>query len=123
MSNLQTKWRADGRSWVEEPVVFVGSGARTVSASGATFEMGGNTNLRLDLDVTAASGTTPTLDATVQTSKDGATWRTLGTFAQKTAISAERKSFGGCDRFARIIWTIGGTTPSFTFSVSGEALQ
>jgi hypothetical protein len=122
MSSLQSKFRADGRSWVEEPVVFLGSAARVASVDSAAFEMGGHTTLRLDLDVTAIAGA-PTLDVTMQTSKDGATWRTLGTFAQKTGISAERKSFGGCDRYVRASCVLGGTGgPGATFSLGGEAL-
>lgn len=98
------------------------SAARTATATGSSFELGDRGVLRLLLDVTAASGTTPTLDVTVQTSYDGSTWRSVAAFTQATAITSERKSFAGCDRFVRVSYTIGGTTPSFTFSVSGEAV-
>lgn len=104
-----------------ESVSLHPSAARTATSTGSSIELGDRGTLRLLLDVTAASGTTPTLDVTVQTSHDGSTWRSLGTFTQATAISSERKSFSGCDRFVRVSYTIGGTTPSFTFSVSGEA--
>lgn len=98
------------------------SAARTATGASAAIEVGDRGVLRLLLDVTAASGTTPTLDVTVQTSYDGTTWRSLGTFTQATGVTSERKSFSGCDRFARVSYTIGGTTPSFTFAVSGEAV-
>jgi hypothetical protein len=97
------------------------SAARTTTANGATFEVGDKGVARLLLDVTARTGTTPTLDVTIQTSYDGTTWRTAGTFTQATAVGAQRSSFN-IDRFVRAIWTVGGTTPNFTFSVTGEAV-
>jgi hypothetical protein len=98
------------------------SGTVTANGNGAARELGDKGTARLLLDVTAVSGTSPTLNVTVETSFDGATWRTVGTFAQKTAVSQERKSFPGLDRFVRISRTTGGTTPSFTFEVSGDAV-
>lgn len=75
----------------------------------------------LELAVTAASGTTPTLDVTVDTAKDnaGTNSRSLGAFTQKTGVSNERKSFPGLDNYYRVTWTIGGTTPSFTLGITG----
>lgn len=109
--------------WADiDDVTLAASAARTSSANGSAVELGDRGTLRLLLDVTAATGTTPTLDAAVETSFDGVTWRSLGAFTQKTATGTERKSFAGADRFVRVTWTIGGTTPSFTFSVSGEAV-
>lgn len=94
---------------------------RTATLVGSAVDTQGNGDISLDLAVTAASGTGPTLDVVIETSKDGVTWRSLGAFAQKTAVSAERKSFSGCDRLVRANAVIAGTTPSFTYSVVGEA--
>lgn len=70
------------------------------------------------LDVTAASGTTPSLTVTVQDSPDGSTWTTRDTFAAKTTTGNETRSLpGGLAPNVRASWTITGTTPSFTFSV------
>lgn len=113
--------KSDG-TWVhsENTVPAVASAARTASGnSGTSTEAGARHTLRnVLLDVTAASGTGPTLDARVETSRDGTTWYTAGTFGQKTGVSSERKSFSGLDRYIRFAWTIGGTTPSFTFSIT-----
>lgn len=104
-------------------VTLAASAARTATGNGSAVALGDLGTVRLLLDVTAASGTTPTLDVTVETSYDGSTgWTSLGTFAQKTAAGTQRKSFSGCDRYVRATWTIGGTTPSFTFSIAGEAV-
>lgn len=115
---------ASGRLARTNDVSLHASGAETATGNDAGVEVGAAGTCRLLLNVTAASGTNPTLDVTVQTSFDnGATdaWRTLGTFAQKTGVSSERKCFSGCDRWVRTQRTIGGTaTPSFTYAITGE---
>lgn len=114
--------KANGEWADTEDVELASSAARTATGDGSSVEVGDRGVVRLLLDVTAASGTSPTLDVTVETSFDGTTWRQAGTFTQQTAVGTERKSFSGLDRFVRVTWTIGGTTPSFTFEVSGEAV-
>lgn len=112
-----------GRALRAVDVTLLSSAARTATGASTANELGDVATLRLLVDVTAVSGTTPTLDITVETSYDGSTnWRSLGTFTQKTTVTTERKSFGGCDRYVRVSYTIGGTTPSFTFSIAGEGV-
>lgn len=98
------------------------SSARTSSGTGASVDMGAATTAVLRLDVTAASGTTPTLAVAVQTSPDEATWTSLGNFSTRTAAGALERRFPGASRYVRAVWTIGGGTPSFTFSLAGSAL-
>ena len=105
-----------------DPVALHPSATCTASGSGGSYAMEGRSTLRLTLDVTAASGTTPSMTVTVETSGDGTTWASAGTFTAATGVTSQRKSFGGLDRYARVSWAITGTTPSFTFSVTGEAL-
>lgn len=98
---------------------FADSAARTVSGdSGAVAGFGDASTLRCQLDVTAASGTTPTLNVVIEDTLDGTNWNTVGTFAQKTAAGREviNVTTPFTDRL-RARWTVGGTTPSFTFSV------
>jgi hypothetical protein len=104
-------------------VTVVPSAARTTSGQ-ATGVIGGDTgdNFSLQLIVTAASGTTPTLDVTVQWSMDGSTWSPAETpdiFSQVTATTSKVKVFPVKAPNYRISYTIGGTTPSFTFTVLG----
>lgn len=109
--------------WADtEELTPAASSARIASDSGAGIEMGDRGTVRLLLDVTAASGTLPTLGVAIQTSHDGSTWRELGAFTGLTTTGSQRISLGGLDRYVRAVWTIGGTNPSFTFSVSGEAV-
>lgn len=103
---------------LETPVV---SAARTAAAgnSGALAGYGYATTLRVQLAATAASGTTPTLDVVIEDSLDGVNWWPIGTFTQLTA--AGQQVINITTPFAdtvRVRWTIGGTTPSFTFSVT-----
>lgn len=122
LTQLKSYTRQDGRNAAVYNAPLLPSAEKTASGTGEIYEMGDMTTLRLKLDVTAASGTTPTLDVIVETSPDGATeWQTVATFAQKTGVSYERNVFPGCDRFVRAKYTIGGTNPDFTFSLLGEA--
>lgn len=100
-------------------VTPVASAARTTSSNSGTLNAGAIGKLSLLLDVTAASGTSPTLNVSIEESDDGTTWRSVAAFAQKTGVSNERKSFVIAADYYRVVWTIGGTTPSFTFTVSG----
>jgi len=98
----------------------------TASGSGAGIEVEGRSEFRGTCAVTAASGTTPSLTVSVQTSHDnGASdaWRTVASFPAQTAVGASAwQSFAGIDRFVRASWVVSGTTPSLTFGVAGEAV-
>ena len=99
--------------------------ARAASGNGVARQLGAvgaTQRLYTTLHVVAASGTMPTLDVTVE-SDDGSGFpspTTRVTFAQATAIGAEWASaIAGpiTDDWWRIVYTIGGTGPSFTFIV------
>lgn len=80
------------------------------------------------LSVGTVSGTSPTLDVTIQSSStSGGTYTTEVTFGQVTAstkfacggLNCEGNNSGGLARkFIRAVGTIAGTTPSFAFSVT-----
>lgn len=105
-----------------DPSVSVASAARTVTGNSAALllrEKGEILNLLVN--VTAASGTTPSLALTVEWSHDGTNFAqgdTADTFAAITTTSAKAKGFSIKAPFYRVVWTLTGTTPSFTFSVS-----
>lgn len=98
----------------------VASAARTTTGTGTAFNTDDIVTLVATLVISAASGTTPTLDLTLQTSADGGTsWQTVAAFAQQTGTTAGVwKVFGPMGSTCRWSWVIGGTTPSFTFAVS-----
>lgn len=105
-----------------DDITLAPSATITATTNGAAFDVRKGC-LALTLNVTAASGTSPTLDVAVQTRRDASdAWRAVAAFAQRTAAGSERRCFAGCDRQVRVVATVGGTTPSFTFSVSGDSL-
>ena len=77
--------------------------------------------LRLERVVTAASGTTPSLTVIIEHGPDGTTWITHTTFTAATGANTERKVLSGLDRYVRARWTVSGTTPSFTWGLTGES--
>ena len=101
-------------------VTLLASGARTTTAN-ATGVAGfaAAAILVMQLNVTVASGTTPTLDVVVQDTVDGTNYNTIATFTQATAVTREviRLATPFTDTL-RVGYTIGGVTPSFTFAVS-----
>lgn len=118
------------------------SAAETATANGSFMQIPADLADRvrgviLSLDITAASGTTPTLDIKVQRHNVlGADFIDLpsAAFAQKTATGTDdlivypgiaetaNRSVSDICRDFRLVYTIGGTTPSFTFSIQGEWL-
>ena len=77
------------------------------------------------LHVSAVSGTSsPSLAAKVQHSADGSTWADLAVFTTATAANTAQRvaSTGTVSRYLRAIYTITGTTPSFTFHLSTARL-
>ncbi len=99
---------------------FAASAARSANGdSGPQVGFEVSQQLRAQLDVTAASGTSPTLNVVLEDTLDfGATWNVVGTFAQRTGPGREVINITTpfTDRL-RARWTVGGTTPSFNFSV------
>lgn len=98
---------------------LVPSAARTTGGTAVSGESYGNIeDVRAQLEVTAASGTTPNLTAFVETTVDGTNWDVVGTFAAKTAAGREVITITNLvGNNLRVRWVITGTTPSFTFSV------
>lgn len=90
--------------------------ARVVGAVGATQK------LYAGLHVFAKAGTTPTLDVVIESDDASgfASAITRQTFTQKTDVGSEwlaPVSGAIADTWWRARWTIGGTTPDFTFFV------
>ena len=107
------------------PETIVPSGAQTVNGQSNPIEASEYLEAHALLDVTVVSGTSPTLDLVIETSPDKVSWFIHTTFSQKTAVGKDFKTLSNLGRFLRARWTIGGTTPSFTFSVAlvGKGLR
>lgn len=102
-----------------EPFASASRGTTTASVINLTNVP--STGLVSFLDVTAQTGTNPTLDVVIQ---DGYTstgpWSTLITFTQVTAATGNQviAASRAPNRFLRPVATVGGTsTPKFTFTL------
>lgn len=109
----------------------VAAAARTATGQSAAIQVDGAQGpcypkrVSLLVDCTAASGTTPSMVVSVEWSMDGTNWAntdpTPDAFAAITAAKKCVKKFDVKAPFYRIVWTVTGTTPSLTFSVTEYA--
>lgn len=103
---------------VETVTVVDGSAAVTATQSSNGYPVLGGA-MAVVVDATAVSGTSPTLDVTVEYSADGENWTAAETpqaMTQLTATGIESKRFNCEGAQFRLVQTIGGTTPSFTYT-------
>jgi len=113
-----------------ELLSFHPTAARTATGNGTGVDMQAyDGDVVLVLDSAAGTGTTPTLAITVEhsdvsgsgyTAISGAAFTTVTTTAsqQELVISKDEAK-----RYVRVTYTLGGTTPSFTFSVNGLGVK
>lgn len=102
-------------------VYFESSLAITASGTSANFATSNFTSLFASINVTAVSGTAPTLTVSLQMQDANANWFTLATTPTISANGIYVLAVGPglinnypIMNTARLSWTIGGTTPSFT---------
>ena len=104
--------------------------ARTATGNGTGIDvqtMDGD--LFLVLDSAAGTGTSPTLDIKVQSSDtSGGTYSDItgATFTQVTGTASQQAitiSKDEAKRYIRVVYTISGTSPSFTFSVNAVGVK
>lgn len=109
----------------EDPSTVVAALARTATGQSGAISVGKADALALLVNVTAVSGTTPSMTISIEWSHDGGTtWAQGDPADQMTAITAaavKAKQFNVKAPVYRVVWTITGTTPSFTFAVSQYA--
>lgn len=115
--------RADGRYVYAEQFKIPGT-VVTASGNSPSVDVGSASGLRGISVVTAAvSGTTPSLVIQPQTSPDNSTWTNLGA-TPYTAITANgtaaKPVLGPLERYFRLNYTVTGTTPTFTLTVTGD---
>jgi|TARA_R110000824_G_scaffold21078_6_gene78872 hypothetical protein len=107
---------------IEEGAIIEALAARTATGNSASVDnsassaSGGSGYIQ----ITAESGSSPTLAAVLQHSSDDTTFTTLGTFTTSGTVGAERITVTGTvNRYIRVNATIGGSsTPSVTYTVA-----
>lgn len=106
------------------------SAARTASGQSDQFNFGGYASAAvIEIRVTAASGTSPTLDVDLEDTFDGTNWNKVTdinsaaiTAAGVTVVRLNLADTPTTNRL-RLNYTVGGTTPSFTFSVKAYFIR
>lgn len=109
---------------------FHPNAARTATGSGTGLDLQQyDGDIVLLLDSAAGTGTTPTLAVTVEHSDllaSGYTAITGAAFTTVTTTASQQKlvvSHDEAKRYVRVTYTLGGTTPSFTFSVNAVGVK
>jgi hypothetical protein len=112
-----------GQIYDQDEVTLISSETYDESFETDAYEVGDRPTLRLDLDVTAISGSSAKLHVQIETRKDDDDdYRVADAFIAVTAVSAQRRVVAGLDRYVKVVCTISGSTPSVTFSLDGEAV-
>lgn len=104
-------------------VSLLSSASRTSSGNGSSVDSLAideyQPNMRFALNVTAQSGTTPTLDVDIE-GLIGNIWYVLGSFTQVGAATGkETITVANVPEMIRASYTLGGTSPDYTFQVDG----
>lgn len=89
----------------------------TASSNTDPIDLGNFVEAIVFLNVTAHSGTTPTLDCKIQYSPDGSNWVDSGdSFTQITTTNGVffKKLSTIFGRYVRLVFTLSGTTPNYT---------
>lgn len=95
--------------------------AESATGVSGSFDNGGLIVAGLFVNVTAVSGTLPTLIVKVQHSPDGTTWYdvpnlTTASLGGLATVSIMLSTLTPLADHVRCIWTIGGVLPNFTFT-------
>jgi len=102
-------------------IPFVLLAAKTATFNSEAFSGEVFTEEVIFLEMDSVTGTSPTLDVIVQIKDDAADdWHDLASFAQKTAAGRDFIRITNFGHYLRMKCTIGGTTPSFTMSITGQ---
>ena len=109
---------------------FHGTATRTATGNGTGIDLQQyDGDVVLFLDSAAGTGTSPTLDVTVEhsdTAGSGYTAISGAAFTRVTTSASAQKLVVSKDeakRYVRVTYTLGGTTPSFAFSVNGVGVK
>lgn len=114
--------------WLVNPATAsipdIASAAITTTATTSSIANHLGNGFQVNIGVTAATGTNPTLDVRVEESFDGGTnWVTLYEMQRITAVGSYNSPIlRASGRHIRYVQTVGGTSPSFTRAVTRNVL-
>lgn len=94
--------------------------ARTAASGASPLAAVVGATVAAMVEVTAVSGTAPSLTVSLEWSHDNVSWFTAepaDSLAAMTATGNKAKTFTAKAPYVRATWAISGTTPSFTFAI------
>lgn len=100
---------------------YIGGDVATSHTAHGASEYAGMREFEVVVAATAVDGTTPTLDVTLEGSITGTgSWYTIATVDQITTEGTKREFVSDVilPGYLRVVETIGGTDPEFTYSVA-----
>ncbi len=93
-------------------------GAITANGNGSGVRVGPQARgkVKCVIQISAVSGTAPTIDFKLQESDDNSTFTDIANskFDQINAVGVYKQEFSTTKKYVRLAWTVGGTSPSFT---------
>lgn len=93
--------------------------AVTATGNGTQFVLpSGDGNVEVLIVASAVTGTTPSLTPKLQVSNDGVAWFDAAPGTAMTAAGNQRLAAQSIAAYGRLVYTVSGTTPSFTLSVT-----
>lgn len=107
-------------NYTVKSVIPVSSGA-VVTATGTSAQFvlpNGGGSVEALVQATAVTGTSPSLTAKLQVSQDGVNWFDVASAAALTAAGTVRIAGQSLAAYGRLSYTVSGTTPSFTLTVT-----
>lgn len=114
----------DAQSAFIKEATILASAARTASGnSGSPIDVAAYSAGNIMIDVTAVSGTSPSMTVNFVDCEDSGTTKCGYVHTASSAITATGKTLlkvNNFGRFTRVEFTITGTSPSFTFSAVGS---
>lgn len=109
-----------GSSVLCRGIVLKEDSTESTSGFSSSYDTGATRlGLKAMLNISATTGSLPTLDVTIQHSSDDSVWVNAMSFIQATEMGAEYKSDPTVvlNRYIRVSWTIAGSGASATFNV------
>lgn len=108
-----------------QTVYLRSSAAATADGDSGSLDVSAFSELGVDIDVTAITGTSPTANFYVDRMGADGVWYNVWSGAQITAAAQQSTSIGtgmtvaaSIGGTSRLRWVLGGTSPSVTFSAS-----
>lgn len=99
--------------------IDIASAARTTSSDTGGLDSNGMGMISFSVLITATSGTNQTMQISLDVSEDNSNWSEIYKTVRFTATGVNRfQRVSLSAKYYRIRWTLTGTSPSFTFSVT-----